>query len=94
FNYETEKKIDSGKLPEVGDLDYSLLSRQISPVELEALADNILINDFAAIKLFTDEIEAKEGLADFITLIRFYADNFNDQQLEEILEEIRKRQNG
>ncbi len=94
FNYDAEGKIDSGKVPDVGELDYSLIAGNLSFLELDELADNILINDFAAIRRFTDEIENRSGLKDIVSLIRYYADNFNEQRLEEILEEIRGQKNG
>jgi hypothetical protein len=61
--------------------------------ELEELSDMILINDFAAIKQFAQNLSNRSEMNDFRRLLQHYADNFNDQRLEELLEEIRSNTN-
>ena len=90
----TEKRVPEKEILKPADLDYNYLAHVLSDDELEKLADEILINDFAAIKMFSLELGSREGLDNFAGLIRYYADNFNDQRLEEILEEIKDRKNG
>ena len=94
FIYDNDKKKQADELPEVSDLDFSLIAGLLSSDELEALADNVFINDFTAIKEFADLLGNRKGIENFVTLIRYYADNFNDQRLEEILEEIKGHNHG
>lgn len=93
FNYEDKSPSAEKIAPETVELDYQVLGRNLTPEELETLSDSILINDFAAIKNYAAELSQRDGMSGFTVLLRYYAENFNDQKLEEILEEIRKSNN-
>jgi CheY-like chemotaxis protein len=80
--------------PDPNKLDFPLLSQHLSDEDLENLSDTILINDFAAVKDYTDHLENREELMDFIKCLRYFADNFNDQKLEQIIEQIKGQKNG
>jgi PAS domain S-box-containing protein len=96
FNYENDTSSSQleSELPNVNDLNYKLLKTSLSMEELEELSDMIIINDFAAIKQFADNLSNKSEMNEFRRLIEYYADNFNDQKLEELLENIRSQKNA
>jgi len=91
FLYETIEAGSDSPIPDLTDLDYQFLADSISEQELEDLADNVLINDFTAIKEFANQLGNRDGMSGLVTSIRHYADNFNDQKLENIIEEIKGR---
>ncbi len=93
FNYKNEMPSTESINPESIELDYTVLAQRLAFGELESLADFILINDFTAIKQFAENLSQREELGNFRSLLHFYADNFNDQSLEEMLGKIRSNKN-
>ena len=95
FNYENDSPASQAEteMPNIKDLNYQDIAGSLSKEELEALSDMVLINDFAAIKQFSNDLSIQPELKDFKKLLQYYAENFNDQQLEVLLEDIRNNKN-
>ncbi len=90
FNYATETKNGPEEIHDISDLDYNIIAEGISIGELDQLAENILINDFTAIRNFSNKLIDREGMANLVSLICYFADNFNEERLEEIVDRIKE----
>ncbi len=86
LEYETVEPNEREAVPDFESLDFRSIAAEIGKGAVTELADSLMINDFTAIGALADRFRATEG--DFAALVRYYADGFDEDSLQRVLEAL------
>ncbi|QEN03959.1 response regulator [Thiospirochaeta perfilievii] len=90
FTYEKTAKEQKEEIS-IDNLDIKTISRELTGDIIEKLDDYILINDFVAIKGVLETLKGSEALLDFVNIVEFFTNNFDDDSLITLIEKIKKQ---
>lgn len=85
-----EKEITSIEEVTIDSLDMKLIADNLTQDQLNSIEDLAIINDFTGIKNLVKKLMSNDKLNEFISVVSSLADNFDDENLERLIENIKE----